>query len=199
MGRMVRCHLLSILAFLACQRPPSSQKVVARDLTRELSPTEEETDTAAQRADSQFQTCLYVYDSEEKLRECLVLKQGWTAENAARRIALYQAQVRKTADSLLAELRREQHEETARIAAARVAERRRRDSVYKATHREWLDGPPVDIGPGALPWMMDTRTKAYYRSECEAASRIPLAARQYFGYQEDARAKGWPSREPECQ
>jgi hypothetical protein len=43
---------------------------------------------AAQRADSQFATCLYVYDSEEKLRECLVLRNGWKAQDAERSIAV---------------------------------------------------------------------------------------------------------------
>lgn len=190
--------LLLAAALLACRRTSSDEKAVARDLTRELSPTAAiETDTAAQRADSQFQTCLYVYDSEEKLRECLVLRQGWSTEDAARKIAIYQAQVIKTRDSLLSELRRERREQAA--AAARVAERRRRDSVYKATLREWLDGPRMPPDPSALPWMLDTRTKAYYRTECDAAALIPVSARQFYGYQEDVRSRGWPSREPGCQ
>lgn len=199
--------LLLAVAIAACQRAPSEQKTIARDLTRQLSPssTGPAVDTAAQRADSQFQTCLYVYDTWEKLRECLVLKNRWSAQEAAHRIAVYKAQLAKTADSLraiadsleeVARLARLEQQRQAAVAA--VAERRRQDSLYKATHKERLNGPEVAPGPEALPWMLDTRTKAYYRAECPAAALIPVEARQFYGYQEDVQAKGWPSREPGC-
>jgi hypothetical protein len=97
-----------------------------------------------------------------------------------------------------AEMRRAGVDATNRAKAARVAEQQRRDSVYRATHREVLNGEPTDPHPNSLPWMLDTRTKAYYRTDCEAAKRIPVPARQFFGYQEDVKSKGWPSRQPGC-
>jgi hypothetical protein len=88
----------------ACDRS-GEQDVAARDLSRALDSRPEVVDTAAQRADSQFQTCLYVYDTEEKLRECLVLKNQWPAQDAARAIAVYKAEIKRTSDSLRARLK----------------------------------------------------------------------------------------------
>jgi hypothetical protein len=108
------------------------------------------------------------------------------------------AEMRRTADSVARARRRAVADAASRAEAARVAERQRRDSIYRATHRELLNGEPTDPHPQSLPWMLDTRTKAYYRTDCEAAKRIPVPARQFFGWQEDVKSMGWPSRQPGC-
>jgi hypothetical protein len=108
------------------------------------------------------------------------------------------AEARRTADSLARAQRQAAADEVNRAEAARIAEQRRRDSAYRAAHRELLDGEPTDPHPESLPWMLDTRTRAYYRTDCEATRRIPVPARQFFGYQEDVASRGWPSRQPGC-
>ena len=68
------------LSFCACKGADRPGADPARDLTLALGPAAPTLrDTAAERADSQFRTCLYVYDTEERLRECLVLRSGWPA------------------------------------------------------------------------------------------------------------------------
>jgi hypothetical protein len=89
-----------VLALIACGSGEPVGDAKARDLQTALHPTATPVDTARQRADSQFNTCLYVYDNAEKLRECLVLKFEWPAERAARRIATYTAELQRIADSL---------------------------------------------------------------------------------------------------
>jgi hypothetical protein len=171
-------HLVAlfVLSLAACRtdRPADSR---ARDLSRLLEPVPR--DSAAQRADSQFQTCLYVYNSEEKIRECLVVKNGWTASDAARAIGVYKAQLARMTDSLLR------------------AEGRRRDSLYLL--KDLLDGPPARTYPDSGAWMADDRTGGYYRTTCAAARRIPVSHRVYFTTEEDAQAADlWRSGQPGC-
>lgn len=158
-------------------------------------------DTAAQRRREQFEKCSYVYDMEDQLRECLVLKSDWAPPDAARAIAIYKAQLKKSADSIRELILRERAEAESIAAASRLAQRRereltrrRKDSVYLATHKERLDGPATPFGREALPWMIDTRTKAYYSLRCSAAELIPIHAREFYASEEEVKAKGWPSR-----
>jgi hypothetical protein len=146
----------------------------------------------------QLERCVYVYDADEKIRECLVLGQGWEPEVAAKAIAYHEAERGRITDSVIAAVKARMTERRQAAADARRAEQRRRDSVYRATHREWLDGPVVDPGPDASPYMLDTRTMAYYSSGCRAARRIPVAARRFFGYESDLPAKAWPSKQEGC-
>lgn len=145
-----------------------------------------------------FERCAYVYDTEEGLRECLVLRERWAPEVAAKAIAYREARIRATVDSFIAATKAEQARRRTEAAAARKAEERRRDSVYRATHREWLDGPEVEPGPEAKRYMLDTRTRAHYLSDCEAARRIPVGVRRFYGYQQDLPPKAWPSEQPGC-
>lgn len=46
----------------------------------------------------QFFDCAYVYDREQQLRECLVVKNGWAREDAERGITAYQALAGQIAD-----------------------------------------------------------------------------------------------------
>jgi hypothetical protein len=141
---------LCVFVLTACKRGADEQKAVARDLSRAMAPSSAEpTDSAAQRADSQFQTCLFVYDTEEKLRECLVVRNRWPAQDAARAIAIYRAKLARTVDSL------------------RLAEQRSRDSIYRT--RDRLDGPDARTYPDSGAWMADDRTGGYYRTSCVAA------------------------------
>ncbi|MEP7370466.1 MAG: hypothetical protein ABI662_12475 [Dermatophilaceae bacterium] len=41
-----------------------------------------------------------MYDNEEKQRECLVVRNGWTPDVAERRLAARRAELRRLADSL---------------------------------------------------------------------------------------------------
>jgi hypothetical protein len=93
-------QILAVLLLCGCQSPDHSRPDVAPDLSAALQPAVQPRDTAAERADSQFQTCLYVYDSAEKLRECLVIHNHWMAENAERRIAVWRAGVQRKLDSI---------------------------------------------------------------------------------------------------
>lgn len=197
-----------ILQFFSCR---SSQS--AEDKQRNVSRAPDKpADTAAQRADSQFQTCLYVYNSEEKLRECLVLTQKWPVEDAARRIAQYQAEISRIADSLRAirdsieqtERRvqdsvsavRAKYEDSVRRARIR-ARLRLEDSLERS--RDLLDGPIAETLPDSGPWMGDDRTGAYYRTTCAAAKRIPVDHRIYFPAENWAQsAHMWRSKQPGC-
>lgn len=110
----------------------------ARDLGTGLNPATPPVDTARQRADSQFITCLYVYDSEEKLRECLVLRFQWPTADAARRIAIYSAEMQRVTDSLLAVQRQRdsaRFAQASREQAARDAERRRETAAREAQRK----------------------------------------------------------------
>lgn len=193
---MARWSLFLILLSLpGCGSDDPAAAARVRDLPGALNPAPAPVDTAKQRADSQFQKCTYVYSGLEKLRECLVLTHGWTPQEAERAIARYEGQLRRVHDSLT----RLRDSLVATERNRRLADRRRRDSIYLATHREQLDGPDVGMEPDPLPWMHDRRTGAYYRSSCEAARRVPLHARYFFRFLDEAKTHGWwPSREPEC-
>lgn len=139
--------MLAIALLLGC-RSDQSAKAEERNLSRFLDDPRK--DTAAARADSQFQTCLYVYDSEEKLRECLVLRQKWSTEDAARRIAMYHADVARALDSVRVikdSIEREEQRvrDSIRYAAdlvrrQRWVEERAVDSVRLiAAFRPWVD------------------------------------------------------------
>ncbi len=140
----------AILLLLACQGGEEVRSDHVRDLTAALEQHPSKPDTAVQRADSQFQTCLYVYDSAEKLRECLVIHNGWNAEKAERRIAIWRAEVQRVLDSAAREeakadaVVRRRADSVARIRAAAqavrdavAARKRRQDSVFAATKPYW--------------------------------------------------------------
>ena len=118
-----RIHQLPIIlaALLGCGTDDPAAAARACDLQGQLQPSSRPVDTAQQRADSQFNTCLFVYDSAEKLRECLVLRFQWPTAEAARRIAVYAAEVRRVADSIDAEQRRLEAIRRAEISMAGVA------------------------------------------------------------------------------
>jgi hypothetical protein len=91
------------------------------------------------------------YHDEQGLRECLVVKNGWEPKDAARAIAIYEAQVKHTLDSLSA-VRESLHAVQVR------REQERRDSLYRT--RDRLDGPVAQTFPDSGPWMADDRTGA---------------------------------------
>lgn len=78
------------------------------------------------------------------------------------------------------------------------AETALKDSTYKAAHRELLSGPAIPPSSDALPWMLDRRTKAFYRSGCEAAAHVPVDAREFYEYEGDVMARGWRSQQEGC-
>ena len=64
-----------------------------QDLHQALTPPSGTTDTAVQRRAAELEKCKFVYHDEQGLRECLVLKSGWTPQDAARKIAVYKATI----------------------------------------------------------------------------------------------------------
>jgi hypothetical protein len=78
------------------------------------------------------------------------------------------------------------------------AETARKDSTYNAAHQEMLSGPAIPPSSDALPWMLDRRTKAFYRSDCEAAAHVPVDACEFYEYEGDVMARGWRSQQEGC-
>jgi hypothetical protein len=162
----------------ACGSDSSEASQKARDLQLALQPAAPAApDTASQRADSQFQECAYVYDSEEKLRECLVLRQGWSPLNAARRIATYKADLAKAVDSV-----------NRVMAAQEVAAAQRADSIRRAAGRRadsiWRSRPH---------WVGSTRNHRYYRFEesCWTGWHLPVSERVFFWSEQAAIDSGY--------
>lgn len=178
-------------------------------------------DTLARRLEDEWRKCLYVYHDQPvtKVRECLVFQYHWEPAAAERRISLFTDSLRREADSVLRVLAAQGREAAKRAAAAAeqarveaearaaqqelraAGERRLRDSVYLATHRERLDGPDDPIPAGRTPaWVVDLRTGAYYLATCAAAAHVPAAFRKFYQYEIDAIGDGhWSSREPGCE
>lgn len=98
MGMWRRLLLITLLA--ACGRSSSKHDPAAKDLSRALTPLPQAADTAAQRRQSEFERCKFVYHDEQGLRECLVLKNGWEPRDAALEIAIYKGEIARTVDSL---------------------------------------------------------------------------------------------------
>jgi hypothetical protein len=190
------------LLLIACNRPdrrtmPVAEAAHERNLQTSVTAPTVDTSTQrrpnelSQRQADEWQRCLYVYHDQpdRKIRECLVIQFKWAPADAERRIDVFLDSLRLARDSL------------ARVAdSLRRAERRRRDSIYLATHRERLDGPEVGYeSSGPVIWVADRRTGAYYRTDCDAAKRIPVDARVLYPFEDDAiAAKRWPSRQPGC-
>jgi hypothetical protein len=129
-----------VVALCACEGRPSEQKAVARDLSRALAPpSAEAADTAAQRKRDELEKCKYMYRDEQGLRECLVVKNGWETQDAAREIAIYKAQIARTVDSLQhlrgsilsVEMRRQE------AARQREETKRRQQAAYAAMQPYW--------------------------------------------------------------
>lgn len=211
MALMVR-RLLFLTAFAACDSNPR-QDPVARDLSRALEPAAAQPlDTAARRRQDELERCKFVYHDEQGLRECLVLKNGWAPQDAAREIGIYKAEIARVSDSVTRQLdsalraqrrvrdsvhaARLEVEERARKARLRAA-REREDSIYRT--RDLLDGPPTPLHPDSGAWVGDDRSGAYYRATCEAAKRIPVDHRVYFWADNHAEsAHLWRSKQPGC-
>lgn len=189
---------LNLLAILSCERSNASSAREADSLLAKLADTAA-VDTAAARREHEFDKCLYVYDTEERIRECLVMQHRWPPQDAARTIAVYKGRTRRTLDSLERVRDSLYREESADVARRQAEARRARDSAYLATHQERLDGEPVGYASDALPWVVDRRTGAYYRTDCQAATRVPVEVRVFHGYQDEVKAAGhWPSRQVGC-
>jgi hypothetical protein len=178
--------LFAILLIPACRdsHPPASTP--ARDLTSALqSPAAH--DTAAQRADSQFQTCLYVYDSEEWQRECLVLKSGWAPADAERRLAARRAAIQQVADSV-----------NAIAAAERQAVERRQASIRAAEARR--DAQEAAAAAAAAYWGSPSDSTYYTNTpNCPMLYKLTPGRRRFFQTPEEAERAGLKrSDEPGC-
>lgn len=137
--------------------------------------------TAGQQ--TQFQKCAYVYEIEAKLRECLVIVNGWEPASAQRAISYYEAQLQQVQDSMDSAAR-----ERARLADAAdraAAQERRRLAAADAAQR-WR-------AFAKAPWIGSKSRENYYRvaSSCLTALEIPPADRIYFQTEEAARAAGY--------
>lgn len=123
-----------------------------------------------------------------------MLKNGRTTQDAAREIAIYEAalarvldSLQRYRDSLMAANRRVRDS----VHAARVQAERACDlpvsgqlniaKTLSTGNVDQLDGPIANTYPDSGSWMGDDRTGAYYRTTCEAAKRIPVDHRIYFG------------------
>lgn len=147
-------------------------------------------DTARQRADSQFNTCLYVYDSEERLRECLVLRFQWPTPEAARRIAIYTAEMRRIADSIAAEVHREdslRRAELDREQAAREAQQRREAVAARAA------AAAAEKAAAAAAYWGQRTTKLYHTNtpNCATVTRMSREDRVVFESAEAAERAGY--------
>jgi hypothetical protein len=178
-----RLLLAALLAALGCGSDSDHATQRARDLERALSASDTPRDTVAQRADSQFATCLYIYDSEEKLRECLVVRNGWKAEDAERQIVIWKAKVSRLVDSIETERRREQDSSRGarlRKAAALQAEvddRARADSIRLAAFPIWASRSQHKYFSG--------------RAGCLLAATLPEWDRVLFNSVDEAESAGY--------
>jgi hypothetical protein len=207
--------LLLALPLAACgsdSKNDSPAGELLRDLTRANVDSSPTAARLSSEQEEQLERCKFVYHDEQGLRECLVLKNGWTTQDAAREIAIYEAEIARISDSIaqvvdstfkakqrtrdsVYAVRREAEESTRK--ARRRAAQQREDSLYRT--RDLLDGPPMPTHPDSGAWVGDDRTGAYYRATCEAAKRIPLDHRVYFGAENHAEsAHLWRSRQPGC-
>lgn len=185
---------------------------LSRDLTRAGADTAPIRSPLTAQQQDQLEKCKFVYHDAQGLRECLVLRNGWTTQDAAREIAIYEAAIARVRDSLemyvdsvAAAGRRvrdsiyaaqSRKEESLRLGRLRAAQHRE-DSLYMI--RDLLDGPITPTHPDSGAWMGDDRSGAYYRATCEAAKRIPADHRIYFGAENHAEsAHFWHSRQPGC-
>jgi hypothetical protein len=168
--------LVALLPLSACHDNPIPAARV-RDLTTALTPPP--VDTAKQRADSQFATCLYVYNSEEKLRECLVLRNGWKAQDAERQIVLWK---RERAKYYAALVRRDDSLRRAKALTADSVRRMERLQLQARAARE----------RATYPIWGDTDTKLFYRNQpgCQTLLRAQGAVK-LFRSEDDVRSAGF--------
>lgn len=140
MGSLLSSRLcLALLALIACDRGPKRADP-ARDLSRALVATSAEpTDTAARRRQAELERCKFVYHDEQGLRECLVLKNAWEPQDAARAIAIYEAEIARAVDSLqrIRDSLEAAEIEKQREQAAAAREKQRRQAAYAATQPYW--------------------------------------------------------------
>ena len=150
------------------------------------------------RADSQFQTCLYVNDNEEKRRECLVLKSGWAPQEAERRLAAMRASVRRTLDSIDREQMRElaiRQRIVDSIAHVRATEQARRDSVRSRARRR------DSVFAASKPYWGSIRYHLFYSNvrDCQQKYGIEPADRRLFDSSAEAEQAGFHRTvEPAC-
>lgn len=181
---------LSIVVLLGCGSGDPVAAAKARDLQTALNPTTPVLDATQQRADSQFDVCLFIYTSAEKLRECLVLKFEWTPDNAARRIAIYTAEVRKIADSILAIEERKDSIRYAELGRQQVKRQAERDAAdRRAAARQQRD----EATAKAAPFWGDPYLKLYYANstDCATIGRMDAEDRVIFRSAEEAEKAGY--------
>lgn len=174
---LTRCltFALSAVVLAAC-RSDRAAETPARNLSRLLAtPPSDSTTTPA---DSALAACTFVYSTEEKLRECLVIGHHSTPEAASRAIAVYAAQQRHAWDSA-------GDAAIARVAAARRARAAQAEAARRAAATWWKQ-----FGG---PWVGSTTNRHYYRvhPDCWTGRQLAKADRVYFPSEAAAQAAGY--------
>jgi hypothetical protein len=148
---------------------------------------------------AQFDKCAYVYDTESKIRECLVMRNGWSPGAAEVAILTYKAEIRRVNDSIrrvvdsLGEIdakrvaiERKRQQAAASAAGAAAQAKRRRQSEYAAMQPYW----------GSIA------TKLYYANtpHCEGLAAFdPSKDLQFFKTREEAEQAGYEQvKDPGC-
>jgi hypothetical protein len=192
-----------MIPLLSCGTEDPAASTHARNLQTALNPTSQTLDTAKQRADSQFQTCTYVYDLEFKLRECLVFTHGWAPADAERAIVTYKADLKRLADSLeRVQLARYEAERRREDSVRAVARRRRARELAEEQRIARQQAESLAAFMAAFPVVGSKSDRTYFLNspECIYAATLPEWNMVLFRSEAEAKEAGYSqaSKDPRC-